>query len=63
MLSTTRESSFLLKYFITDNYIAVPITSLQTVCIYMNINNEVYIGLPINNKERESKKIPILISF
>ena len=45
--------SFLQQCEIVENVIAIPITTLISVCIYMNVDNSVYIGLPINRKELE----------
>ena len=46
-------SSFLQQCEIVENVIAIPIATLITVCLYMNVDNSVYVGLPINQKELE----------
>ena len=44
---------FLQKCDIVNNTIALPIASLFSICIYINIENQVYIVLPVNQKELE----------
>lgn len=47
-------SKFLLKCNITDEVVAIPVQSLLTVRIYINIhNNNVCIGLPVNQRDLE----------
>ena len=44
---------FLQKRHLVDNVTIIPVASLITVCIYNNIDNELYIALPVNDKEIE----------
>nr|XP_012234439.1 PREDICTED: uncharacterized protein LOC105679152 [Linepithema humile] len=44
---------FLHKCHKTDNFTAIPIEKLKCVCVYMKIDNQMYIGIPINQKELE----------
>lgn len=44
---------FLQQCEVVESAIAVPIQNLTSLCIYMNVDNSVYIGLPINEKELE----------
>lgn len=46
-------SSFLQKCHKTNNFIAIPIESLICVCIYIQIDNNIYISIPINKQEVE----------
>lgn len=44
---------FLQKCHKTDNFTAIPIETLKCVCIYIKIDDQMYIGVPINQKELE----------
>ncbi|XP_015124327.1 uncharacterized protein LOC107046259 isoform X1 [Diachasma alloeum] len=44
---------FLNKCRITDNLLAINITQIENVCVRMVIDGELYIAIPVNNKERE----------
>lgn len=46
-------SSFLQKCHKINNFIAIPIVSLICVCIYIEIDNNTYVSMPINEKEVE----------
>lgn len=45
--------AFLHKCNLINNIIAISVEALTAVCIYININEQIYIALPINQKERE----------
>ena len=45
--------AFLHKCDIVKNLIAIPVEALTAVCIYINIDDQIYIGLPVKQKKRE----------
>ena len=45
--------NFLQKCVTVNNLITILIASLCSTCIYINIENQVFIGLPVNQKELE----------
>ena len=45
--------TFLHKCNLVNNVIAISVEALTAVCIYMNIADQIYVGLPVNQKERE----------
>jgi len=36
-----------------DNCLAIPIENLKYVCVYIKIDDQMYIGIPINQTELE----------
>ncbi|CAG5102758.1 Protein of unknown function, partial [Cotesia congregata] len=44
---------YLHKYFAGGRYLLVPIVNIDTVCIIMNVEEEMYLGLPLNSHELE----------
>ncbi|KAK0160280.1 hypothetical protein PV328_007708 [Microctonus aethiopoides] len=50
---TYSTSEFLHKCHTTNNITAVPIEDLITVCVFMKIDDEEYIAIPVNDKELE----------
>lgn len=51
--NTADTNFFLQKCHETDNFIAIQVETLKCVCVYMKIDNQMYIGMPINQKELE----------
>lgn len=50
---TYNSSEFLNKCRYSENTVAIPIENLISTCIYICINNQSYIALPINKRELE----------
>ncbi|KYN27887.1 hypothetical protein ALC57_02710 [Trachymyrmex cornetzi] len=44
---------FLRKCYKTENCIAIPIETLKYICIFMKIDEQMYVGIPVNQKELE----------
>ena len=44
---------FLYKWYHSIIVEVIPVMALITICICMNFDNEAYVAIPINNKERE----------
>lgn len=46
-------ANFLYKCIRTENLTAVTVRNIIKVCVYMNIDDQIYVALPINDKELE----------
>lgn len=44
---------FLQNCHTIDNCLAIPIENLKYVCVYIKIDDQMYIGIPINQTELE----------
>lgn len=46
-------NTFLHKCHVTNNIVLIPVNNITTICVLMNINNQMYMGIPVNQQELE----------
>lgn len=44
-------NTFLHKCHVTNNIVLIPVNNITTICVLMNINNQMYVGIPVNQQE------------
>ena len=50
---TQNTSSFLRRCHVTNNTFAIAVENLDTVCVHVDIDNEMFVGIKVNTKELE----------
>lgn len=46
-------NTFLHKCHVTNNIVLIPVNNITTIFVLMNINNQMYVGIPVNQQELE----------
>jgi len=46
-------NTFLHKCHTTNNIVLLPVNNITTICVLININNQMYVGIPVNQQEFE----------